>query len=95
MNFPQPRKVIELQRFLGLTNYFRKFIVNYANKAKPLNNLLRKSSTFNFDEKCKEAFELLKKELIAFPVLQLYNPNAETELHTDANAIAYAAILFQ
>lgn len=53
-NFPQPKKLVEVQRFLRLTNYFRKFIKDYAVKAKPLNNLLRKSIIFNFDEKCIE-----------------------------------------
>jgi len=37
-NFPQSKKIVEVQRFLGLTNYFRKFIENYAVKAKPLND---------------------------------------------------------
>jgi len=72
--FPQPKKVIEVQRFLGLTNYFRKFIKDYAVKAKPLNNLLRKSATFNFDKDCQQAFKQLKQDLTAFPVLRLYNP---------------------
>lgn len=38
--FPVPKDVISVQRFLGLTNYFRKFIKNYAVKAKPLYDLL-------------------------------------------------------
>lgn len=94
-NFPQPRKVVEVQRFLGLTNYFRKFIPNYASIARPLHNLLRKSIVFAFDEECIKAFDTLKQILIAQPVLKLYNPLALTELHTDASAIALAAILLQ
>lgn len=94
-DFPQPRGVVELQRFLGLTNCFRKFIENYAVKARPLQNLLHKNVAFVFDGKCVEAFELLKRELIAEPVLHLYNRTAETELHTDASSVAYAAILLQ
>lgn len=37
----------------------------------------------------------MKKELTSYPVLRLYNPNAESELHTDASLIALAAILLQ
>jgi len=37
-DFPQPTKKVQLQQFLGLTNYFRKFIKNYALIAKPLHN---------------------------------------------------------
>lgn len=61
--FPQPRKIVEVQCFL--TNYFRKFIQNYALKAKLLQNLLRKTTEFKFDSNCIQAFELLKNELTA------------------------------
>lgn len=80
---------------MGLTNYFRKFIENYISKASPLQNLLWKSSEFVFEEKCVQSFELLKKELTSSPVLYLYNPSFETEVHTDASALAVAAILLQ
>lgn len=93
--FPQPRNVHEVQRFIGLTSYFRKFIKDFALKAKPLYNLLKKSSIFYFDESCVEAFVKLKEALSSYPVLRLYNPEAETELHTDASAQGLAAILLQ
>lgn len=94
-DFPIPKKVIELQRFLGLTNYFRRFIKDYSIKAKPLHNLLRKDTKFIFNEVCLSAFDTLKKELISYPVLRLYNPSFATELHTDASCIAIAGILLQ
>lgn len=50
---------------------------------------------FNFDIECKKAFETLKSELTTYPVLRLYNPAAETELHTDASSLGLAAILLQ
>lgn len=51
-NFPQSTKKVHLQ-FLGLTNYFKKFIKNYALIAKPLHNLLKKSTEFNFNDVVK------------------------------------------
>jgi len=93
--FRTPTRVVELQRFLGLTNYFRKFIPDYASIAKPLHNLLRKSVPYNFDIRCEQAFSQLKKRLMSFPVLQIYNPLFETQLHTDASSVAVAAILLQ
>lgn len=93
--FPQPRKLLELQRFVGLTNYFRKFIEDYAVKVKPLIDLLKKSKLFVFDEKCVKAFQNLKDELISSPVLCTYNPFAPTEIHIDASAIAIAGMLLQ
>lgn len=93
--FPQPRKLIEVQRFLGLTNYFRKFIKNYDIIAKPLQSLLRKNIEFKFDDSCLTAFNSLKDQFMSFPVLHLYNPHLPCELHTDASALAVAGILLQ
>lgn len=50
--FPIPKDVHHLQRFLGLVNYFRRFVYNIVLTAKPLHSLLKKSSTFNFDDHC-------------------------------------------
>jgi hypothetical protein len=85
----------QIQGFLGLTGYFRKFIKDYALKAKPLHALTKKSIEFDFNEDCINSFELLKKELISPPVLNIYNPAAETELHTDASSLGFRAILLQ
>ena len=93
--FPEPKNVKQLQRFLGLANYFRKFIQNFAHKTKPLQKLLKQHTKFDFNAECRQSFDSLKKELTAYPVLRLYNPHAETELHTDASASALAAILLQ
>jgi len=93
--FKQPSNVHEVQRFLGLASYFRRFIENFAIKAQPLYRLLRKSVSFDFDSECERAFANLKKELIAYPLLRLFDPSAETELHTDACAQGLGAILLQ
>jgi len=94
-NYKQPANTTEVQRFLGLANYFRKFIPNFALKAKPLYNLLRKNISFTFDSECVRAFITLKEELTSQPILSLYDPTADTELHTDACASGIGAILFQ
>lgn len=93
--FPVPRNIHEVQRFLGLASYFRKFVPAFAEKAKPLYTLLKKNVAFSFDENCVKSFNLLKQLLTTAPVLSLYNPSLETELHTDASSVAFAAILLQ
>lgn len=93
--FKQPTSVVETQRFLGLASYFRRFFKDFAIKAKPLYNLLKKNVTFDFDESCRRAFDLLKRELISKPILTLYNPVSETELHTDASSSGLGAMLLQ
>lgn len=84
-----------MQRFFGLTNYFRKFIRDYAVKSRPLHHLLRKAVEFDFDERCVASFEKLKTELTSASVLRLYDPKVKMELHTDACSIGLGAILFQ
>lgn len=95
LDFPQPKNVREIRSFLGLTNYFRKFVKDYALKTRSLQTLVKKDKDFLFDESCKEAFIQLKKELTSPPVLCIYNPTADTELHTDASSRGFGAILFQ
>ncbi|GFY38162.1 transposon Ty3-G Gag-Pol polyprotein [Trichonephila inaurata madagascariensis] len=79
----------------GLTGYFRKFIPAYSVIAKPLSDLLRKDTPFNFDVKQKASFDELKRLLCQKPVLGIYRQNCETEIHTDASIDGLAAVLLQ
>lgn len=93
--FPIPRNVHEVRQFLGLASYFRKFIKGFGEIARPLTNLLRKNIIFKWTEVELKAFSSLKDHLIARPILALYNPNLDTELHTDASALGVGGILMQ
>lgn len=95
VEFPQPQNVKEMQGFLGLCNYFRRFIQNFSIKSAPLQVLLKKEVPFIFDVECKRSFDRLKQELSSLPVLCIYNPAAETELHSDASSLGFGAILLQ
>lgn len=95
IRFPQPSTQKELQSFIGLSSYFRKFIRDYSMIAKPLTDLLKKDRYFHFGEKEKIAFHILKEKLSEHPVLRIFDPALETQLHTDASQIAYSAILLQ
>ncbi|XP_055622399.1 uncharacterized protein LOC129765966 [Toxorhynchites rutilus septentrionalis] len=94
-NFPDPKNFKEIQRFLGLTGFFRKFVENYSVKAKPLTDLLKKDADFVFGQEQKAAVEQLKQALCSRSTLTLYHPQATTELHTDANKAGYGEILLQ
>jgi len=94
-NYPRPRNVLEVQRFLGLINFQRKFIQNFAMEVKPLRQLTCKDAKFDFNQNCIDAFENIKKLLTAQPILCLYDPYAETELHTDASSPGFGGILVQ
>ncbi|GFX25030.1 retrovirus-related Pol polyprotein from transposon 297 [Trichonephila clavipes] len=95
VNYPELKTTKEVQRFLGLTGYFRKFIPAYSVIAKPLSDLLRRDTPFNFDVKQKASFDELKRLLCQKPVLGIYRQNCETEIHTDASIDGLAAVLLQ
>ena len=94
-NFPIPQNSKDIHRFLGLMSYFRKFIQNFAVIARPLYNLLQKDAVFYFNEEESNAFNLLKQKLITAPILAIFDPLAETELHCDASSFGFGAILLQ
>jgi len=93
-DFPVPDKVHGVRSFLGLCSYFR-FIKEFSMIAKTLYELLKKEKEFVFEEKELQCFEILKKKLVEAPVLGLYYYKDEVELHTDANAQGFGAVLLQ
>ncbi len=93
--FPRPKNIHDVRRFLGLTSFFRRFILNYAFKARYLTQLTKKNETFKWENGQEDAFETFKRELSNQPILALYNPEAKTEVHTDACADGIAGLLLQ
>ena len=89
------RNVKEVQRFLGLCGYYRKFIKDFAKISRPLSNLTRKDIEFQFNDACKEAFDTLKTKMIEEPILQQPKQDREYLLFTDASGYAIGAILAQ
>lgn len=93
--FPEPTTHKQLQSYLGLTGYFRKFIPSYSTIAKPLSDMLRKEMPFQFGDKQRHSFEKLKELLTCYPVLHIFQRGLPTELHTDASKHGYGACLMQ
>ncbi|GFU68573.1 retrovirus-related Pol polyprotein from transposon 17.6 [Trichonephila clavipes] len=93
--FPAPTTVKQVQSFLGLTGYFRKFIPAYSQIAKPLSDLTRKDNPFMFEQPQMEAFKKLKRLLTESPILSIFQQGKTTELHTDASQQGYGAVLLQ
>lgn len=94
-NFPRPKDVHNVRQFLGLAGYFRKFVKNFAQIAYPLSKLLKKDSVWEWGQSQEKAFEDLKNRLTGRPILSIYNPLAETEVHTDASKVGVGGILLQ
>lgn len=95
VDFPRPENQHTVRQFLGLVSYFRKFILNFAQIANPLNKLLKKNADWMWTKDQEESFSTLKDRLVERPVLTIYDPQAETELHTDASRIGIGGILLQ
>lgn len=93
--FPRPSNQHEVRQFLGLSGFFRRFIKGYAVITAPLTDLLKKNSGWVWSNEHEEAFTKVKGLLISRPILALYDPQAETELHTDACKEGLAGILLQ
>ncbi|XP_055387616.1 uncharacterized protein K02A2.6-like [Condylostylus longicornis] len=95
MNFAIPTTIKQMQSFLGLANYFRKFIPNFAVRARPLSELLKQNIHFRIGDVEVAAFNDIKQALANKPVLKIFKYGAYTELHTDASQEGYGAVLFQ
>ena len=92
---PVPQNVKELRSFLGLANYYRKFIANYADIAESLTALTKKGVKYVIDGKARGSFERLKEALSNAPVLMFPNFHEGFTLTTDASQLAAGAVLSQ
>ncbi|GBG61665.1 hypothetical protein CBR_g23181 [Chara braunii] len=92
-DWPTPRTLTELRSFLGLANYYRKFVRNFSTIAAPLRRLLRKETIWKWDKDCTSAMKKLKQALIEYPVLKVADPSLPVT--TDASLYDIGAVLQQ
>ncbi|KAL5794660.1 hypothetical protein ACOSP7_003254 [Xanthoceras sorbifolium] len=90
-----PTKMPELRSFLGLVNYYRRFIKGYSARAASLTDLLKKNKAWEWSSECQEAFEGLKKAVTEEPVLRLPDHSKPYEVQTDASDFAIGGVLMQ
>ncbi|CEP17044.1 hypothetical protein [Parasitella parasitica] len=84
-----------LLRFLGFAVFYHRFINSLSSKAKPLYALLKKDVDYIWDSKAKQAFDLIKQELISLPTLAYPNPQLPYDLHWDASDVVLGACVVQ
>jgi hypothetical protein len=92
---PQPTNVHQVRSFLGLANYFRRFIQGYAKLAAPLTDLIKAVNPFRWTTQCQESFEGIKWALTHAPVLASPDESKEYEVVSDASGIGLGAVLLQ
>lgn len=93
--FPVPRNFKQVRSFLGLRNYYSKFVRGFAKIAEPLNNLTRKSTSFVWDENCQAAFDTLKQALTETPILAYPDFTLPLDLYVDASDEGIGMVLGQ
>jgi transposase InsO family protein len=94
-DFPQPLTATEVRSFLGLANFYRTFVPNFAKRAQVLNALLRKDVLFEWTAECQKAFEDLRDSLVSPPALRHFNPKLPISLECDASGKAIGCVINQ
>jgi len=94
LNWPMPRTVRNVRKFLGLTNYYRPFIKNFGTLTKPLNVLTRKDEKWKWEKAQQKAFEQLKEIFTTRPLLVAPDLDKEFRVETDASNFATGGVLF-
>ncbi|WPJ61302.1 hypothetical protein SMAC4_13436 [Sordaria macrospora] len=93
--WPEPTTVTGVRGFLGFVNFYRRFIKGFGGIAKPLNDLAKKDTAFNWTKECDDAFNKLKQIILDDPILMLPDPDKEFEVETDASDWAMGGQLGQ
>ena len=93
INAPQPKNVKQLRSFLGLLQYYGRFIPNLSSLLHPLNSLLQKEVPWKWSSECEAAFQQAKTRLTSIGVLAHYNPKLPLRLAGDASAYAIGAVI--
>ena len=94
-DWPVPKNVKDVQSFLGLANYYRRFVKDFAKIGTPLTQLTQKDVPFRWSDSCDEAFKSLKRALVTAPVLRLPDPSKDYFIEADASKFAIGAVLYQ
>ena len=94
--YPSPTNPKKVSQLLGMLQYYKNFVKDYAKLIAPMTKLLRKSETkFEWSPDCEKNLRIILKFLIDDAVLLVPNFDEEFEIHTDACNEGIAAVLFQ
>ena len=88
LEWPTPKCVKDIQKFLGLANYYRWFIEGFTTVARPLHDMIKKDKKWEWTKKQEEAFEELKRRFTEEPVLAA--PDIDKKMRMEVDALDYA-----
>ena len=92
-NAPEPSNVTQLQSYLGMLNFYRRFVKNISSLLEPLNKLLRKDSKWIWGPEQKKAFEASKTALLNSEALIHFDPKLPIVVTADSSSYGLGAVL--
>lgn len=95
LDYPIPKNIRQVRRFVGMCGFYAKFIPHMSDIIDPLNSLKRKASKFKWEASQQQAFDTLKHCLSNPPLLHSPDFNQQFILQTDASDKALGAVLQQ
>ena len=95
LDWPIPTDVHQLRSFVGLAQYFRKFIQAFPSMIEPLTALFKKGAEFKWSITCDTSFQQVKQALTTVPCLKLPDPDEPFTMITDASGVGIGAVLMQ
>jgi len=93
LNWPAPKMVKDVRKFLGLANYYRQFVKDFAKIAQPLNNLTRKEEKWKWGDEQQGAFKQLKQVFTSRPLLVAPDIDKDFRVEADASNFAMGGVL--
>ena len=93
MSWERPKSAFEIRSFLGLAGYYRRFIEDFSRLATPMNKLTQKEVKFDWDDRCEEAFQELKRRLTTAPILIVLDRGQGYTVYCDASRAGLGCVL--
>jgi hypothetical protein len=87
--------VSNIQKFLRLTGYYRRFIEGFLKISKLMTKLLEKDKKFRWTSTCEASFQELKKRLLTAPILVMSDMEKQFSIYCDASGQGLGCVLMQ
>ena len=95
MSWERPKSVFEIRSFFGLAGYYRRFIEDLSRIAAPMTRLTQKEVKFDWDDRCEEAFQKLKRRLTSASILIVLDKGQGYTMYCDASRAGLGCVLMQ
>ena len=93
LKWPIPNGVADIRSFTGFTNFYQKFVPNYANIVAPLSSILSEGIEWSWGDAQQKAFDTIFQKLVHSTTLAYPDKDKTFHVHTDASDVAMGATL--